>query len=465
MLWWTLQKLKSSSWQTRAEAAASLQASNQMGGVPALIKSLDDEHPQVRLAVVQALGALRHAACAEPLGAALAAIARRPKEMRSGAESAEYEAIANALGSLGGAAVATLLRLLDSDDREARRWAAQALGLTRDAQAIPPLVRHLEDSRSEARKAAALALGAIGQPQAIDPLIKVLRTRDPETRRAAALALGMIGSEQAVDALTAVSEDPNEPVQLAVVEAFGRIGGLRAGAGLRTIMDSGKKNVREAAAAALDFMKFEPANAEERAAVAVMKGDFPQAAAENAAALPALTAALGSRDVRRRAGAAEALGEIRAPGAVDVLVRAMGDHDATVQDAAVKSLVRVGSGAVDPLLSMLSHHDPTVRRLSALALGQIGSPRAVHGLAGVVEANRMVSNEDLDMLEGIEAAAAALGAILTAHAPDIAEEDLRMTAELPDVAVRSAASDPHKPAVDCAAIRDLSRLEVQRRNI
>jgi HEAT repeat protein len=148
MLWWTLQQLKSSNWETRAAAAAQLQASNQHKGVPALIKALDDENAQVRLAVINALAALAHPAAAEPLATALSGLSQRAKSARAGSENAEYEAMAVALGRLDGAAVPPLMHLLDSAEREVRRWAAHALGLTRDPRAVDPLVSLLSDSRS-----------------------------------------------------------------------------------------------------------------------------------------------------------------------------------------------------------------------------------------------------------------------------------------------------------------------------
>jgi HEAT repeat protein len=464
MLWWTLQQLKSSNWETRAAAAAQLQASNQQKGVPALIKALDDENAQVRLAVINALAALSHPAAAEPLAAALSGLSQRPKAQRAGSENAEYEAMAVALGGLGGAAVPPLMRLLDSDDKEARRWAAHALGLARDPRAVDPLVKLLSDNRSGTRKAAALALGAIGDLHALDPLIKALANRDPETMRAAAAALGTIGSEKAVEALCALSEDSNEPVQLAVVEALRSIGGLGAAAGLRSVIDAARKNVREAASAALAAIKIAAATAEDRAAVTVLKGDFQAAVREGAAAVGALSAALGSKDAGRRRQAAETLALLRAPGAVEPLLRALRDHDPAVQAAAVKALVSAGTAALDGLTQMLSHHDPTVRRLAAAALGEIGDPRSVGALAGVIEQNRIISNEYLDLLEGIRAAAEALSSILTNNAATIAISDLQRMAGLPDPQLQGAVQSPEGPAVDCEPVRNRARQEIQRRS-
>ncbi len=461
MLWWQVLKLKSPNSQTRAEAAARLQASNQRRAAPALIRALDDENAQVRIAAVKALAALAHPAAAEPLVRALEDLSRRPREVRAGSENVEYEALAAALGSLRGAAVPALLRLLDSDDREARRWAAHALGLTRDVRAIEPLVKRLADNRSETRKAAALALGEIGDTQAEEPLIKTLANRDPETRRAAAVALGSIGSDRAVGALCALAEDPNEAVQLAVVAALHTIGGLGAGAGLRTIIDGGRRNVREAATAALSSLKMAPATAAERAAAAVLTGDFQAAAREGGKAAEALIAALASKDAERRRLAAEALGRLKIPGAIGPLLNAVRDHDASVQEAAVKGLVTAGSAALPGLTALLSHHDPTVQRLAAYGLGEIGDPSSVPALAGVVEQNPLVTHEYRDLVEGIRAAAAALGM----NAAAVSSSDLRRIAELPDTQLQDLSRGTCTIAVDCRSLRERAREELQQRSV
>ncbi len=463
MLWWTLQQLKSSNWQTRAEAAARLQASNQRRGVTALIRALADDNAQVRIAVTHALAAFAHPAAAEALAHALSGLSRRPREERTGSEGAEYEALAAALGALKGAAVPALLPILDSDDKEARRWAAHALGLTRDVRAIEPLVQRLADNRSETRKAAALALGEIGDARAIEPLLKALAGRDPETRRAAAVALGNIGSDRAVDALCAIAEDPNEPVQLAVVEALRKIGGLRAAAGLRAIIDGARKSVRETASTALNSLAMAPTTAAERATVAVLVGDFQAAAREGEAASGALIAALASKDTGRRWQAAETLARLGAPGAVDPLLRALRDYDPMVQEAAVKALVSAGPAALDGLVELLSHHDPSVQCLAARGLGEIGDPRAVAALAGAIEQNSMITQQYRELLEGIRAAAEALAAILARNAAGISSADLDRLAGLPDTQVEDAPQGTRAAAIDCAPIRERARQELRRR--
>jgi HEAT repeat protein len=459
MLWWTLQQLKSSGWEKRVAAAVRLRSAHENRSVPALINALGDDHAAVRLEVVHALAVLAHPASAEPLANAMAGLSRHKKEARAPQESAEYEAIAVALGALQGVAVPPLLRLLDSEDKEARRWAAHALGLTRDPRAVTPLVKHLSDSRSGARKAAAQALGAIGDLRALDPLIQVLANRDPETRRAAAGALGALGSDRAVAPLCGIAEDPNEPVQLAVVEALAKIGGLRAAAGLRAIIDSGRKNVREAATAALGSLRLAPANAEERAAAAVLMGDFQAAAGEGEAAAGALVAVLSSKDARRRQQAAEALGLLRSPRVVETLQRALNDYDAAVREAALQALIRTGPAAVPGLIGMLSHYNPAMQCLAARALGEIGDPRCVAALAALIDGNPVVTNEYKDILDSMRAAAAALAAILAKSPGEVAAGDLARIAGLPDPDLQSSS----EAGLDYRELRALARQELQRR--
>jgi HEAT repeat protein len=468
MLWWTMRQLKSSRWQLRADAAARLGAARERKAVPALIRAANDASGVVRLAAVNALAALRHPASAEPLAGLLAGLALRPKESKTEAaplsESAEYEALAQALGALEAAAVSPLLRLLDAEKRDTRRWAARALGLARDPRAVEPLIRRLADNRSEVRKAAAQALGEIGDARALDPLVQCLSNRDHELRRAAAIALGGIGSARAVDALRAVAEDPNEPVQLAAVEALRRIGGLRAGAGLRAIADSSRKSLRDAALASLNGLKFDPATSVERAAAAILTGDFAGAVEEGESALSPLAETLGSRDANRRRQAVDALGLLRLPGAIQPLLSAMKDHDPAVQQAAAAALAQCGRAAFPGLDGLLAHQDPTVQCLAARALGDMGEPGAAEVLANAIEQNCVLSNEFPEAVDVARTAAAALARILAASAAaSMPLEVLRRISEIPDTLHRMDSVAAQKPAVDCAQIRDLARKELQRR--
>jgi HEAT repeat protein len=162
-----------------------------------------------------------------------------------------------------GVALPLRRRLDDVKDGKTRAAYAVALGLVRDARAVPALVAVIEDDRLEARLRgyAALALGMIGadegraavraalvedgdrelrilasmgagllgDPRAVDDLVRILGGREESQHvlGSAALALGRIGDERAVDPLLALARDRRKfsvlTRALAVV-ALGQIG-------------------------------------------------------------------------------------------------------------------------------------------------------------------------------------------------------------------------------------------------
>jgi HEAT repeat protein len=469
MLWWTLQQLKSSKWEARAEAARKLGAAKEKKAVASLIEFLSDENHEVRKAVIEALGATAHPAAAEPLSNALAALPARAKERKSHidkkAELSEYESLAAALGAIGTPAVGPLLKLLGAREQEPRRWAVCALGLIKDPEAIDPLAARLDDARSEVRKAAAHALGCIGDPRVLKPLTNTLAHRDPETRRAAAEALGTIKSPEAVPQLGRALSDSAEAVQLAAVDALKTIGGLQAAVALHSAFDTGKKSVRDASGAALKSMHFAPSNAAERATVAVLVGDFPAAVREGAAAIPALSEALRSKDAATRCLAADALGCVRSTGALPPLLQVLKDHDPQVQNAAARALANIGSAAVQGLADALDSPDASVLRAAARALGEIRDPKSARALVDMITRSRSTTEEYPDLLEAARTAADSLESILTHAAGQIAGEDLPCIAGVPDcMLLRQSSNKPQgELAVDCSRIRALAQQEIERR--
>jgi len=98
-------------------------------------------------------------------------------------------------------------------------------------------------------------------------------------------------------------------------------------------------------------------------------------------AVPRLITWLADPDRATRKVAADALGQIGAPGGTAALVRTLGDLDAEVRLAAVNALARVGARGdrtvVVPLISRVSDEKTEVRRAAIEALRGIGDRRAV----------------------------------------------------------------------------------------
>ena len=79
-----------------------------------------------------------------------------------------------------------------------------------------------------------------------------------------------------------------------------------------------------------------------------------------------------------RLHAAEALGKIGDERAVEPLIEALNDEDASVRRGAAVALGRLGAErAVEPLIEALNDEEGHVRRGAAVALGRLGYERAV----------------------------------------------------------------------------------------
>jgi HEAT repeat protein len=470
MLWWTLRGLKSSNPEARKEAAQKAGASGNARAVPALIEAIRDEDAPVRVAVMEALGRLGDPKAIEPLtGFLVNPVKKERRSKYEHHEAHDITAAAMALSALGEAAFESLLAALLSESREVRRASVQALGAFRSPRAVAPLVRALDDSRSEVRKAAALALGDRGDRSALTSLSQALAHKDPDTRRAAAEALGKLGGDDAVLLLARAVEDREESVQMTVIAALKGISGASAALSLKPALHGGRKTVRAAAAAALKSISIPAATAEERAAIAVLTGDFAAAVREGHVAVKPLTEALHSADVQHRRLAASSLGELAPPRAVPSLIRALRDHDAEVRETAARALSGIGTEAVLPLFEVLTSPDVTAQRLAAQALGRIGDIRAVRPLVECIRANRQAGASYLEPLEAARAARDALSAILSRGADQIPTDDLERINSVPDALQEHQVGDDEQSyreeiAVDCSELRHLSRTEIEKRS-
>jgi HEAT repeat protein len=105
--------------------------------------------------------------------------------------------------------------------------------------------------------------------------------------------------------------------------------------------------------------------------------------AEARPAVPLLVECLGDGDWLVRRQAAEALGPIGDPVAIEPLIVVVEDRDGEwgVRTAAARSLGLLGdSRAVGPLMSVLNDMNAHVRHMAVIALGRIGTPEAVEAL-------------------------------------------------------------------------------------
>lgn len=448
--------------------------------------------------------------------------------IRDGDETVRCAAI-EALGHIGvteEAAQSALVELLADGSAAVRRSAAKALGLLKEAAtaAIPALVDTLRDADENVRQTASEAIAAIGTvPEAaMDTLVGGLSNPDNLVRAHTARALGEIGTA-AADAAPALVEalgDRNDAVRAEVVEALGKLGPAAADVAVPRIVhalhdpdswvsalaaealgamgESAEEavpalvrslghissQVRANAAEALG--KLGPAAQSVRPALAKAAAD-PEGSVRcqavralgqlgpDAAARPALQAALGDADPQVRAAGAEALSLWHEEGQ-DVqqeLLRLLDDANDEVKVRAAQALPRlVGPQpeVIDRLCKRMQKDDSVwVQGQAAQALGRLGPTAQAAGpalLEAVQTAEASVREQALHALALIQPPEAATA--FTAGLKDSSAEIRRMASagwrraqSIPDDAVASlveALRDPEL-AVRANVAYALSRLD------
>lgn len=154
-------------------------------------------------------------------------------------EQARYEAVLAADPDQA-LARDSLFRALYDPSWRVRKAAADRLRQAGNPQQILPRLLSVLGDRGQtgARNAAAEALVLIGAP-AVDALVALLQHEDPDQRKFAADILGPIGSREAEPALVRALGDPDPNVRVSVAEALGQVGGERASTALARVLGCG----------------------------------------------------------------------------------------------------------------------------------------------------------------------------------------------------------------------------------
>jgi len=360
------------------------------------------------------------------------------------------------LGGRAKLALPALIKALDDEDKQVWSSAVTAIAaIGPDAkEAIPVLIADLDTSGRRGRRQrdgrqivmrSAYALSRLG-PEAIPPLVEALRKEDAGLRIGAAHALGPFGAEAraAIPLLINNLADGRDPVSEESAHALSQIG--------------------------------------------------PEAG-------PALVAALGDGDARRRAGAAAALGQMLPPfrDGGPAVEQALGqEKDGPVRVALLAALSKVGVEptrslalllpvvvgddeparhaalnallgqralrlpAMPKLAAMLQHGNPAVRERAARALGRFG-PDAVPVLPALIEATRAAGGAPVFADALAQVGPAVLPTLLKILQEGKPEESAWVLRALrgfgtPAVPVLSEALKHDKPAVRAAAASALGAM-------
>ena len=216
---------------------------------------------------------------------------------------------------------------------------------------LPDQPLHVDAVTARGRQAyapdIAAALAAIGSPE-------------PSARAAAARLLGLARVPEAGEALRATLTDAEPAVSLAAARALGLLADPATAGPLLVALEHPAQAVRLGAARALGMMGAETA-------VAPLRDMLLQGEGQEITV------------------AAEALGQIASPAAINALLVPLEDLTLTARrHAALGALEALGEPAVEPLVQQLDSPSGHIRRNAAEALGWVAAPSAEEALLRVV---------------------------------------------------------------------------------
>lgn len=208
-----LEGLESRRWWRRAECAERLGLGGAKRTVGSLIKTLDDEVPEVRLRAAKALGRLGGISAVRPLIYALGE-PNRWSTIR----------IADILTSMGQEVVDELITTFPDLNLHARLAAIDILARIKALQAAEWLRLRIQDFEPDVRARACNALGSIGDTEAGPALIEALKDGEWPVRAQAAKALGRMRHVDAITELCTALRDREWWVRANAAEALKAIG-------------------------------------------------------------------------------------------------------------------------------------------------------------------------------------------------------------------------------------------------
>ncbi|HKS38425.1 MAG TPA: HEAT repeat domain-containing protein [Verrucomicrobiae bacterium] len=529
--------LKDGAYQKRVAAVELLSQINDSRVVKPLVEALKDADSLVRTAAANALSRAGDARAVDPL---LSVLNDADHNARAAAASAlsklgddrvigplvktlkdhHWEVRAAALEALGQlrdrSSVEAVIALLRDPDKEVRQNAAEALGNLGDDRAVEALVLTLKDEQSAVRQAAARALRRVepywerseAARRALPEIRAALRDKDYAVQVAAAEILKALGEapmierqlatvmdgtrhkrHTAADVLLSLLEDYDPDLRQAAAESLGRIGDPRAVEPLVRTLDDASPWVRKSAAKSLESLRWQPADAAQRARQLVVQEKWDDAVAFGEMAVPPLVTSLSSGDSQTRLAAVGALAQLRDPSSADAIAALLRDKHGPVRQAAAEALKQLGAelsdpdlsalaaialrdwqaaadqgaAAVEPLIALLveRNDEPEIIEAAGQTLSFISDPGVAELLLAHVQDGRVSA-----------AVATALEQALQQNPSEIPASALQQIAVLPNpqqfTYQREAGQGTYRRVgdaeVECSALRQLAEEELRRRD-
>jgi cyclophilin family peptidyl-prolyl cis-trans isomerase/HEAT repeat protein len=212
----------------RVRCAEALGRIGDPGGVPYLVKLVDDENLHVAETAVYSLGLVGDPSVLEPLRRCLA-------EKPAGIKERSLEA----LGKTGKKDAAPLITpSMRNFSAAIRAQAALALAFTTDSASASACDATIYDPDPHVVACALYTMGRLGYREGADHMAELLAHESPEVRFRAVEALGRLKAEQAVPLIATLTKDSDRMVAIKAAEALGRIGNKKGAPALVDLLIS-----------------------------------------------------------------------------------------------------------------------------------------------------------------------------------------------------------------------------------
>jgi HEAT repeat protein len=353
--------------------------------LPTLIDMLQDKSVLVREWVVGVLGNIHDPVVEKPL---LESMTKDPDwHVRAAAAMALSDWVKS-----DPQVIPPLIRALQEDEFALPRdRAAGSLMIPEDDKAVAALVQAIGSKNRDARAHAAASL-IVGKITAALPQLLDLRTNENATVRAKVIEIfGELGNTNQLSVIAEATNDPDPAVQVAAIQALRKLRERGGNQFLLSRLTDPNPHVRSAAIRVLGDMGDKSVSGQ---IIPLLRDDngFVRAAAAEAlgklgdrSALVPLIKLLTGEDLNQIIGTSGQEGLIVGPGKEYFTGLAQLDPTQRRTRAAEALGVLGAPEAIDALINGgLKAGDPTLRAVSAYALGQIGDPRAVGPLQEAV---------------------------------------------------------------------------------
>ena len=280
---------------------------------------------------------------------------------------------------MGAAAIPRLGEILASAHPETRQRVADILGETRLPGAVPPLTQAARGEFFTVRAKAASALAKIGDPQAVPVLIELLSDKESAVRQAAALAVGKFKDPRCLVRLSDVLlEDPQIEVRQAAAQGLSESRLAQSVPYLLDAMDD-------------SFWWYGRDGAAKPLLDAILSFGADSV-------LP-LCEYLHHTEGNVRFHAAQLLGQIGDPRAIEPLGMALYDVHNVVGEAAAQALARYGAPALGVLEEATRAVESPIRLHALLGLSRIQDERVLPLIAELIhDPDRIVMKQAIQSL-------------------------------------------------------------------